>query len=287
MTARTPVRMVGRVMAPRRPVPSTGAINPFDITTIMQAFTEVTAMHDEVLRIMGGLEQKHAQFDSIKQGPQGVPGMPGPRPNHEQIVDDVLKKIRQPQDGKSPQVTALAAALLPLMVKHFEKNAPKSIQGKPGKDAMPVNTQAILDQLFEEIKSGKRKLEVSHIDGLDTKFAEVRNAAAMGTPEIYGKNTWKRGGGDTVVAGSGVTITNTPDGNKKISASGGGGITPITVTGTIDDSNTSFSADTEPTLLNINGAFYLKIGGAYTWSYSGTTITLNEPVGTGGSIFGV
>ena len=121
---------------------------------------------------------------------------------------------------------------------------------------------------------------------LDTKFAEVRNAAAMGTPEIYGKNTWKRGGGDTVIAGPGISITETPDGNKKIT-NNGAGITPIAVTGTIDDSNKTFSAATQPTMLNINGAFYLKTGGAYTWTWVATVITLNQPVGTGGSIFGI
>lgn len=272
---------------PRRPALSTaGAVSPFDLTTVMQMFTEVTAMHDEVLSIAADLEKKHAQFDAIKQGPEGLPGLPGPLPDHDQIVADVLKKVRAPQDGKSPQVGALAAALLPLMVQHFKKNAPKVIEGKPGADATPVDTNALLDQLFEEIKSGKRKLGVGHIEGLDNKFAEVRNAAAMGTPEIYGKNTWKRGGGDTVVAGPGVVITNTPDGNKKITVPGAG-LTIIAVTGVVNDTNLIFGSATQPTLLNINGAFYQKTGGAYTWSWVATVITLNQPVGAGGSIFGI
>lgn len=61
----------------------------------------------------------------------------------------------------------------------------------------------------------------------------------------------------------------------------------INVTGTVNDSNTSFTAATLPTLLNINGAFYQQTGGAITWSYSGTTITLSSPVGTGGQIYGI
>lgn len=274
-------------MAPRRPVPSQGAINPFDITTIMQAFTEVTSMHDEVLRIVAELEQKHAAFDAIKQGPEGNPGLPGPAPDHDQIVKDVLAKVPKALDGKSPTVTALAAALLPLMVKHFASAMPKVKDGKAGADAQPVDTTALLDQLFEEIKSGKRKLGVGHIEGLDNKFAEVRNAAALGgAPEVYGKNTWKRGGGDTVVAGPGVVITETVNGNKKITVLGAG-LSPITISGVIDDSNVTFGSTTQPTMLNINGAFYLKTGGAYTWSWAATVITLNQPVGAGGSIFGL
>lgn len=285
MVMRTPVRVVGRMAPPRRAVATPAEINPFSITSIMQAFAEMTAMHDKVLKMVADLEAKHAQFDDIKKGPAGTPGLPGPRPNHDQIVADVLQQVRQPVDGKSPEVSALAAALLPLMVKHFAKIVPKVKDGLPGTDAKPVDTNALLDQMFEEIKSGKRKLGVAHIDGLDTKFAEVRNAAAMGTPEIYGKNTWKRGGGDTVVAGPGVIITEV-NGNKKISVPGGG-LTIIAITGVIDDTNLTFGSATEPTLLNINGAFYQKAAGAYTWSWAATVITLNQPVGAGGSIFGI
>ncbi len=63
------------------------------------------------------------------------------------------------------------------------------------------------------------------------------------------------------------------------------GITVVAITGMVNDSNVTFSALTEPTLLNINGAFYQKTGGTYTWTYGGGTITLNNPVGTGGQIY--
>ncbi len=66
-----------------------------------------------------------------------------------------------------------------------------------------------------------------------------------------------------------------------------GSITVITISGTINDANVSFTASTQPTLLNINGAFYYTSGGAITWSYTSGTITLSSPVGTGGSIFGI
>lgn len=287
MAVRTPVRMSGRMAAPRsaRAAPAPSPFTP-DLGTVIQMFTEMASMHEEVLGQVAALEQKHKNFDNIKKGSPGAPGMPGPTPNHERIVADVLKKVRTPQDGKSPKISELAGALLPLMVKHFNKHQPKVVEIKPA-EAKPVDTEALLDQLFEEIKSGKRKLQVGHIDGLDTKFAEVRNAAAMGTPEIYGKNTWKRGGGDTVVAGPGIAVTETADGTKKITNTGASGFNIIAVSGTINDTNVTFTAASQPKLLNINGAFYQQTGGAYTWTYLAGTITLNAAVGTGGSIFGI
>lgn len=68
---------------------------------------------------------------------------------------------------------------------------------------------------------------------------------------------------------------------------GGGGVGIITVTGTINDSNVSFTAGSQPTVLDINGAVYSPTGGAITWTYSSGSITLSSPVGTGGSIFGI
>lgn len=64
------------------------------------------------------------------------------------------------------------------------------------------------------------------------------------------------------------------------------GITILPATGTIDDTNTVFIFTSAPTLININGAFYQSTGGAYTWTGT-TTVTLSNPVGTGGSIFGM
>lgn len=70
-------------------------------------------------------------------------------------------------------------------------------------------------------------------------------------------------------------------------ATGASGIPIIPVSGTIDDSNVTFASVTEPTVLCINGPIYQQTGGAYTWTWVLGTITLNQAVGTGGSIFGL
>lgn len=61
----------------------------------------------------------------------------------------------------------------------------------------------------------------------------------------------------------------------------------VTVTGTIDDSNTSFTVTTQPSVLVINGTVYQQTGGAITWTYLAGAITLSSAVGTNGSIFGL
>lgn len=67
---------------------------------------------------------------------------------------------------------------------------------------------------------------------------------------------------------------------------GGGSLTKIVVSGTINDSNVTFTSASNPTYLVINGMWYEKTGGAITWSWSAGTITLSSAVGTGGAIWG-
>lgn len=140
------------------------------------------------------------------------------------------------------------------MIKSVLLRIPPPEKGEPGKDAQ-IDEKAFMNRLLGRIKN-EQMLDLSHIkgaqgfikDGVKYKFEELMHG----------------GGGNS-----------------------SGGFSVIAVSGTINDSNTSFSAATQPTLLNINGAFYQKTGGTITWTYAGTAITTSSPVGTGGSIFGV
>ncbi len=82
---------------------------------------------------------------------------------------------------------------------------------------------------------------------------------------------------------AGLTITlNDPVGTGGfIRSAFGSGITIETPTGTVDDSNTTFTVTSEPKYVVINGAQYFA-GAGYT--YLAGTITLDNPVGTGGFI---
>lgn len=137
---------------------------------------------------------------------------------------------------------------------------PMGEQGPPGKglDGSPDTAEQIRDKL--ELLEGDERLDIKAIKGIAEMEERIFKA-------IRDKQ---------VVVGGITTSTST-----------GGGFEIITVSGTIDNSNVTFSAATEPTALSINGPIYQQTGGAYTWTYVGTTITLNQPVGEGGTIFGI
>lgn len=66
---------------------------------------------------------------------------------------------------------------------------------------------------------------------------------------------------------------------------GGGTSEPMSPTsGAIDDSNLTFTFLSEPRLVGVNGLLYRHGKGV---TISGTTVTLDNPVGTGGDIYGL
>jgi hypothetical protein len=62
-----------------------------------------------------------------------------------------------------------------------------------------------------------------------------------------------------------------------------GGLQKETPSGTINDSNVTFTVANEPFFINVNGGIY-EVGDGIYLSYSSGTITLAAPVGTGGFI---
>lgn len=93
------------------------------------------------------------------------------------------------------------------------------------------------------------------------------------------------------IAGSGITIDAVANQTTKytditITSTGGGGgmeLTPESPSGTVNDSNVTFTVSNEPLYIVVNGATY-KVGQGLYASYSGGAITLSSPVGTGGFI---
>jgi hypothetical protein len=83
------------------------------------------------------------------------------------------------------------------------------------------------------------------------------------------------------LAGLTVTLFSPVGTGGFIRSAFGTGITVENPTGTVDDSNVTFNVANEPKYVVVNGAQYFDGAG---YSYSGGTITLNSPVGTGGFI---
>lgn len=152
------------------------------------------------------------------------------------------------------------------------KDGKDGVKGKDGKDG--VNPEP---EDFIKIIKEKGLLKVEHIDGLR---AEVDNYRSQLAGKHYGSTTMLRGGGDSVAAGTNVTISNV-NGVKTISSTGSG-LSVLAATGTIDDSNTVFTFASAPTLVVVNGAMYRHGSGV---SIVATTATLDNPVGTGGDVY--
>ena len=82
-------------------------------------------------------------------------------------------------------------------------------------------------------------------------------------------------------AGGTITLDNPVGTGGFIRSAYGSGVSVETPTGTVNDSNVTFTVANEPLYVVINGAQYFAGAG---YSYAGGTITLDNPVGTGGTI---
>ena len=145
----------------------------------------------------------------------------------------------------------------------------------------------------EIVKEVSKPVDISMIAGavskkeLEEKHKKILDGMALVDGRIKLIDQRWRGGGqakvyhDTTLSGDG-----TPS-NPLSVIGGGGGVSVLTISGTVDDSNVTLTAVQEPSLLVINGSLYQKTGGSITWSYSSGTITLSSPVGTGGQIYGL
>lgn len=266
---------------PRRMVAPAERGNPFDI---YKQIDELKSLYEKLKPALTFVEGAIKTWETVKKGPPGDPGKSG-RPGGngkdvtpEMVMDAVRRHVKQPENGISPKLEDVAQEVMGqkrfsrIVRKHLRTLAPTFTKEKGSDGDMPT-----LQIVMAELE--KMGISEKFVQNIEARIAEVRNHVATG------EGTW-RGGGDTVVAGPGVTITETVNGNKKISASGTS-LAIIAVAGAINDSNMSFTAASEPTLLNINGSFYQKTGGAITWTYVAGAITTSQPIGTGGAIFGV
>lgn len=146
------------------------------------------------------------------------------------------------------------------------KDGEKGKDGKNGTDAT-VDIPAFADKMAEYMLKEK-KLTTKHIgdftDGLEQTLRPIRSLV-----------TGFRGGGDTVGAGSGITITNT-NGVRVISASGGAGFQ--VPTGTVNGVNQTFVFTTAPNVIVVDqGRAMQRVSsdGTVNWTLAGTTATLS------------
>ena len=215
--------------------------------------------------------------------------------DHEKVLNDAIKAINSEYDRiiNELETTKLEAkSAVPEALAQLREDLAKfkedviNLKPKDGENGKDADEERIIEELkkaiptlpempdmeeFEEKIEDKFKKVYEHIKRSVNGFPGVRLLSAL----------------------MDVSITNPADGELLVyngttnkwenSTSAGGSYSLLTATGTIDDYNLDFTFASEPTEIVVNGLSYRKNAG---WTWSNPTATLENPVGSGGRIYG-
>lgn len=188
---------------------------------IAKAIADLTRMHDGLLSnvdvVKGMVEQNKAQLRAILNlpkgdkgdrgpiGPQGIPGRDGKdgKDGKDGFVPVKGKDYFTKEDKEEVLLSTLARIRMP----------------KDGEDAV-VDEEKLKESIIEKL----REEDMLGVKKLSGEVSSYRNQLAM-------KQAGQHGGGDTVVAGTNISIVTNANGQKVISAtgSGTGSVTDVSV----------------------------------------------------------
>lgn len=143
-----------------------------------------------------------------------------------------------------------------------------------------ISKQVKVEVKVDEEESKKVASEIKRLEKLIEKIGKYEygsqlNVLSGGTIVGFtGQLNFKSG---FTVAQNGSQVDVTSNGT-------GGGLGYLAATGAVNNSNTSFTFPSPPTLVNVNGAMYANGHGV---TISDTTGTLDNPPGTGGFVYGL
>ena len=195
--------------------------------------TELMNIHKALMAKMDELQNS---LSKIKQGPQGVPGPEG-KPG----IGISGKDGKNGRDGR---------------------HGLDGRDGRPGRDGMHADPMAVIEAL-RNLPEEKR-LTTKDISGLDQTIQAFQS-------QMRGKMGYVHGGGDTVAAGTGISITRNSDGTTTI-ASTSTGFTELAATETPNGSTTVFTfatATAQPSFI-ISDNVWLKAttkSGTVNWTW--------------------
>lgn len=252
----------------------------------LNQFAELGKLIEQLSDLKEELE-KGKSSDAWK-GKQGEPGEKGESvfspeefmPYVEYILHMVKRDLPIPKDGRDGVdgttpvhgVDYHTDAERQEIIDHISSRIPKAKDGI----SPVIDHSQIASAVIAQILDGKL-LKKEHITGLDQEIASYRAQFANGKGYVHG-------GGDTIVAGTGVTITPNPNGTKTVSAPASGGLNFLAATGTVDNSNKTFTFASMPTLVIVNGATYRNGNGV---TITDTAAVLDNPPGNGGDVYGL
>lgn len=172
------------------------------------------------------------------------------------------------------------------------RNGVDGVNGTDGKDGSPDSAE----QIVEKINAGDALLDQEAVKGLpalekkveqiELRPSKIGGAKGIGL-YVSGSKKLLTAQQINLIGGAGITLSYASANGRNditITATGSASLTPIAMTGTIDDSNTSFTAASTPNIVIINGASYRHGKGV---TISGAAVTTDSPVGTGGDIYGL
>lgn len=259
-----------------------------DIGSVSNLLYELRALRDDIVAVTNNeldkIDQKIAEVDArVENALQLEKGEKGEDADELKIAQWVLSNIEIPKDGRDGKDADEAA-----IVAKIAKMIPKSDDiAKDVLKRIPEN-KASLKVIQEKIEIDPEVL-MGHLERLSPKIKDKLGINELDKLTKILDRRYIHGGGDTVSAGTNITITRNANGDKVINASSGGAFTSVVVTPTPDDTTTVYTAASPITAVVINGSTYINgsngMGG--TISISGTTITLPNPVGDGGDIYGI
>lgn len=258
------------------------------IAQTIQELENLKAKHDaEHQRVLNDIVKEHnskmAEMDThirtakdhitnIQKGLPGRDGVDGVSPDPKEIAKTVMAQIRQPKDGETPVINLDVVA----------QKAAKLIKVPDPKQPTELDPEKVAKLAIKTIID-KKLLKSEHIDGLNKELTSYRAQLAG---KHYGENTMVRGGGDTVAAGSNITIA-VVNGVKTISASGGSGFTELTATETPDGIITVFTfaaASAKPSYLVLDNVWVKAVSkkGTTQWTWNAgakqaTLVTVPPP----------
>lgn len=199
--------------------------------------------------------------------------------DHKSSLDFIYDKVSSLKDGEDADEEAVKALVVADLKNDRSFFLPTAVETRNGL----------------EMLEGEDRLDKSAIKGIEEIQDEIKNIKAIRvTGGARGVQLYVDGAKKgmvqyiNLVAGTNVTLTyNRANGRNDItiSATGGSGAFSIlAATGTVDNSNTTFTFASEPTLVVVNGTSYRNGFGV---TITGTTATLDNPPGVGGDVYGI
>lgn len=132
-----------------------------------------------------------------------------------------------PENGKTPDIDAIVPLVIDKVLPHLKHGETpiKGVHYFDGEDGTPGANPEPEDVVT--IIKDKKLLKPEHIDGFEQSITTLFEQFDRAPGRAY-----LHGGGDTVKAGSNITLTRNADGTTTITSSGGSGFTTLTATET-------------------------------------------------------